>query len=270
MKSTTLIESGDSKLVVRGYDLGQKISSNLVRVFTLEELEYWEKHLAEIPAGLARFANRLPENIREQKAVEAITGFKIGETDLFIQLAEAEAFAKKYFGLNVMLAGIFELPETVPWESVLPVFVPVGTDNRNVCELLKKLGLNTLEEVDVMKCANSEASDKHQLFLINNSERPDKDTMGLSPNRLRKTKKPFLNLRGYGLAMAFYHKTTEWYLDPKTITWFPKDRLPDGRVACGDWYLGYCRARFSWSDPGYERGSRGARLAIQVPLKAKV
>lgn len=58
MKSTTLIEMNDPKLVVRGFDLGHKISSNLVQVFTLTELEHFENNLGEIPAGLVRFANR--------------------------------------------------------------------------------------------------------------------------------------------------------------------------------------------------------------------
>lgn len=62
MKSTTLIEMNDLKIIVRGFDLGHKISSNLIRVFTLSDLEYFEQSLDEIPNGLVRFANRQPQD----------------------------------------------------------------------------------------------------------------------------------------------------------------------------------------------------------------
>jgi hypothetical protein len=195
-------------------------------------------------------------------------GFRIQDTDLVDWLGKAEAFAKKYFGLDVKLPELFQIPEMVPWKSVLPVFVPAGVNNRKVIELLQKLGLNPWEEVDVMQYSNSAASGKHRLFLIANSERPDKDTMGLSPNKFRQTQKLFLGLCGYGMAMGFYHKITEGYLDPKgTITWFPECRLPDGSVVCGHWYLVNREVRFFWRNQNNDDVYGGARLVIPVPLK---
>jgi hypothetical protein len=150
----------------------------------------------------------------------------------------------------------------------LPVFIPVGINNRKVFAFLQKLGLNPWEETDVMRYANSGASDNHRLFLIANSERPDKDTMGLSPNKFRQTQKLFLGLCGYGMAMGFYHEVAKEYLDPKeTFTWFPEDRLPDGSVARGYWYSDNHEVRFYWSYPAREFVDGGARLAISVPFK---
>jgi hypothetical protein len=268
MKSTTLIEMNDPKLIVRGYDLGHKIASNLVQVFTLAELEDFEQNLGEIRGGLIRFANRQQESVSQSQRVEIVANFKTSDTDLAQWLAKAEVFAKKYFDLEVKLSEVFQIPETVPWKSILPVFVPAGVNNRKVFEFLFKLGLNPWEETDVMNYTNSGASNKHQLFLINNSERPDKDTMGLSLNKLRQTQKLFLGLCGYGMAMGFYHEVAKEYLDPKeTFTWFPEDRLPDGGVARGCWYSGDHEVRFDWYDPDCELGFGGARLAISVPFK---
>ena len=267
MESTTLIEMNDPKVIVRGFDLGHKIASNLVQVLTYQELEYFEQHLGEIPGGLVRFANRQSKTSR--LFVESvITSIKASDTDLFSQLSKAEAFTKEYFGVSVKLAEIFQIPETVPWESVLPVFVPAGFNNRKGFELLQKLGLNSWEETDVMLYSNSSASDQHQLFLIQNSERPDKDTMGMSPNTLRETKKQFLNLKGYAMAMGLHHQSTKRYLDSKeTFTWFPEDRLSGGWFACGYWIPGCRRVRFCWGNPDYECVGGGARLAISVSLE---
>ena len=267
MESTTLIEMNDPKVIVRGFDLGHKIASNLVQVLTYQELEYFEQHLGEIPGGLVRFANRQSKTSR--LFVESvITSIKASDTDLFSQLSKAEAFTKEYFGVSVKLAEIFQIPETVPWESVLPVFVPAGFNNRKGFELLQKLGLNSWEETDVMRHSDSSASDKHQLFLIQNSERPDKDTMEMSPNQLRKTGNLFLNLKGYAIAMGLYHQSTKGYLDSKeTFTWFPENRLSSGEVACGKWNPGDRRVGFYCSNPDYENDYGGARLAISVSLE---
>ncbi len=256
----------DPKLVVRGFNLGHKIASNLVQVLTLPELEYYEQNLGEIQSGLIRFVNRqteIPRSLEESTAIS----FPISDTDLFSQLSKAEAFAKKHLDVLVRLTDIFQIPETIPWKSVLPVFVPAGFDNRKGFELLQKLGLNPWEETDVMQYSGSATSDQHQLLLIQNSERPDKDTMGLSPNQLRKTGNLFLNLKGYAIAMGFYHKCTESYLDPETFTWFPEDWLSVGLVACGDWSSGDRGVRFGWDGPDCVLDGRSARLAISVSLK---
>ena len=238
-------------------------------------------HAGQFPADAVQLAKDDPEHpiwamleTLSPKQVPVIpakpitTSIKASDTDLFSQLSKAEAFTKEYFGVSVKLAEIFQIPETVPWESVLPVFVPAGFNNRKGFELLQKLGLNSWEETDVMRHSDSSASDKHQLFLIQNSERPDKDTMEMSPNQLRKTGNLFLNLKGYAIAMGLYHQSTKGYLDSKeTFTWFPENRLSSGEVACGKWNPGDRRVGFYCSNPDYENDYGGARLAISVSLE---
>lgn len=263
MKSTTLIETNDPKLIVRGYDLGHKIASNLAQVFTRSDLEYFEQNLGEIRNGLIRFVNR---QLEVPQLLET-PAFPTSDTDLFSQLSKAEDFAQKHLGVSVRLNEIFQIPQTIPWKSVLPVFVPAGFDNRKGFKLLRKLGFDPWESVDVSQYSGSTAFDQHQLFLIQNSERPDKDTMGLSPNQLRKTGNPFLNLKGYAIAMGFHHQLTKGYLDPETLTWFPEDRLSDGKVAYGYWNPWNLGVGFCWNDPDCEDALGGARLAISVSLK---
>lgn len=222
------------------------------------------------PEKLDAFLQRAVEGkFDDGKAItQYVVGVKTHDTDLGAWLEKAEAFAKKHFDVSVKLAETFQIPEMVPWEWVLPVFIPAGVDNRKAVELLKKLGLNPSEETDVMQYSGSAASEKHQLFLIANSERPDKDTMGLSPNTLRKTKKLFLVLKGYGLAMGLHNEDTKGHLDSEeTFTWFPEERLSDVEVARGYWYPRLRKVKFDRDDPGYVGDNGGARMAISVPLK---
>lgn len=188
----------------------------------------------------------------------------------------AEEYASKVFGFKDRLADIFQL-EVVPelllgtaWVKVLAVFIPAGIDNRLAVDALIKAGFkkSAYEEVDVMKYDGSAASNKPQLLLIDFSIRPDLDTMGLSPNSLVKTKKPWLNLKGYVVATGIHRQVTGKALDPETTTWFPEDRLPDSvRVANGYWHGDVQQVRFYWNTTGCENGDSGARLAIPVPLK---
>lgn len=161
--------------------------------------------------------------------------FKTADTDLDKWLTAAEKLAKEYFGGTVDLRKMFVIPETLPWRSAIPIFGPGNLTNRDTLEFLKKLGLNSWEETDVMRYSGSEASGAPTLHLIQNSIRPDEDTMGQSPDQLVATNNNWLDLRGYGLGFGLHHKVTKKYLDPKTFTWFPNNRLPDGRVADGDW-----------------------------------
>ena len=47
-KGIPLAETGDAGLITRAYNLGLKLVPNLPHVLTLEELEYWERHLGEL------------------------------------------------------------------------------------------------------------------------------------------------------------------------------------------------------------------------------
>ena len=108
--------------------------------------------------------------------------------------------------------------------------------------------------------------------IIANSITPDADTLGDKakfPDQLVADGRNYLRLRGYALAFGQRHFLHGDYLDPKTWTWFPKDRLPSGKVAFGCWFpgpddrkVGFCWFRSGSCDPDY-----GARLAIPVSLK---
>jgi hypothetical protein len=136
-----------------------------------------------------------------------------------------------------------------------------------VNQVLKSLKLDVYEETDVMKYSGSEASAQPMLHFIENSIRPNADTMGKSPNDLRQMGKSFLRLRGYGLAFGLYHYARSQYLDSETWTWFPEDRLSDDEVAEGSWDPGYRKVGFGWSSSDYRNSCRGARLAMPVSLK---
>ncbi len=154
-------------------------------------------------------------------------------------LKQTEAFTLKHMGVAINLRERFAIPAELPqkWKSVIPVFDPGSMTNRDMVDkCFKALKLGVYEETDVMKYKGSEAGKVPTLHFINNSAEPDKDTMNMSANQLQGTKKLFLELRGYGLAMAVYHFATGEYLDPQTFTWFPENRLPGGYVAYGYWY----------------------------------
>ncbi len=188
--------------------------------------------------------------------------------DLDWWLAKTEEFSKKHLGIEVNLRERFAIPAELPWTSVIPVFDPGNLTNRDVVKkALKSLKLDVYEETDVMKYAGSEAGKEPTLHFIENSVRPNQDTMNMSPNQLRETNKSYLRLRGYGLAMALYHFATGDYLDPETFTWFPEDRLSDGHVARGYWRPADRWVRFDWRGPDGRNSYSGARVAMPVSLK---
>ncbi len=183
-------------------------------------------------------------------------------------LGKTEEYAKAVFGATIDLRKLFVLPEELPWKNILPVFIPGRMTNRSVIkDVLQDQGLKVWEGVDVMNYSGSEASDKPTLHLIENSLRPTADTMGLSPNQLRKTGKLFLKLRGYALAFGLRHFVSKDFLDAETYTWFPEDRLSDGYVAGGHWRPDDREVRFNWNGPDDRGSNGGARVAMSVSLK---
>ena len=201
------------------------------------------------------------------------TMFKTSDTDLDWWLKRAETFARKRLGVKVSLREMFDVPTELPWKSVIPVFDPGGLTNRDMVDkALKAQNLTVYEETDVMGYTGSEANTKPTLILIKNSIRPDEDTLtqtGMSADDLRQTGKPYLRLRGYGLAMGLYYFVKKGYLDPKeTWTRFPEDRLPGGVVALGRWFPLRRRVGFGWGRPGLRRSRGGGRVAMSVSLKS--
>ena len=252
-------------LVTRAYNLGLKAVPNFVGSLTEEQIRYYEDHLPEIPDAIRRgFTIPLPAQV----IITPPPVFKTSDTDLGWWIEKAEQFAKKHLGITVDLRKQFDIPAEVPWKSVIPVFCPGSFNNRHMVETaLKGPGHAVYEESDVMKYSGSEASGQPTLHLIENSITPTASTMGKSPDDLRQTGESYLRLRGYGFAFALHHFAMSKPLDPETFTWFPEDRLPDGRVARGDWDSGRRKVRFGWDGPDGRRSNGGARVAMPVSLK---
>ena len=268
MSQGTLIEK-------TSYDLGLRIAANIPTSGIPLNVQEWylaNPHL--IPEALCRgFILPQKESAGEKKSVARAkisptpAVFKATDIDLAMWIAKSEEFAEKYLGVKISLRERFAIPETLLWQSVIPVFDPGGEfDNRKAIELLKALGFTVHEEVDVMQYSGSAVGMEPTLHFIHNSVRPDEDTMKMSPDKLVKTGKNWLNLRGYALAFGLYHFVTKNHLDPETFTWFPGNRLPSGEVAGGDWYPVSRKVGFYWSSARYEGPYGGARLAMPVPL----
>lgn len=194
--------------------------------------------------------------------------FKAEETNLAIAIASAERFSKEILGVTVDLRKQFAFPAELPWKDVLVVFDPGLTNREAVKRAIKGQNIVEWEETDVMRYSDSDASKTPTVHIIENSLRPTNDTMGKSPNQLNEDGCLCLTLRGYALAFGLRYFMDKKYLDEQTWTWFPKNRLPDGCVAYGDWDSGDRGVGFGWCDPSSSNPGVGARAAIPVPLFA--
>lgn len=251
-------------LMKRAYNLGLKAVPNF-EVLSEEEIEYYERHLDQLPLAIRR-GFVLPGT----KPIPVSPVFQTAGTDLDEWLGKAEEFAQVHLGITVNLRQMFAIPAQLPWPSALPIFDPGTLTNRGTFKLLGKLGLNPWEETDVMEYSGSKANSVPSLQLIANSARPDADTLtspGQSPDDLLRTGKSYLRFRGYGLASGLLFSTKKEHLDPEeTWTWFPEDRLADGYVANGCWRPVYGQLRFNGGNPGHRYPLCGARVAISCPL----
>jgi hypothetical protein len=256
----------NTPLVRRAYNLGLKATANFADVLTEPQIEYYEMHLDELPAAISRgfiFPEQGKPAAESPVIVPTPTLFKASETDLDFWLDQAQKFTAKHLGMTVDLRKQFAIPAEFPWQSVIPVFDPGNMTNRQMVKrVLKELGHEVYEETDVMKYSGSQACKEPTLHFIENSIRPNADTLGKSPNDLRQTGKLYLRLRGYGLAFALYHFAKNDYLDPQTFTWFPEDRLSDGNVANGYWNPGGREVGFGWDGPDSRGSDSGGRVAI--------
>jgi hypothetical protein len=175
-------------------------------------------------------------------------------------------------GEKIILRDIFSLTEEeLASTKLMPAFRPKGATNRDAVNWKVKMGENTpYEEVDVMKYTGSKGGDKPHLFLITRSRTPDADTLGenaKTPDELVAMKeKLWLTLFGWCDADILYAAITGEHLDPNIWTWFPHDRLPDGKVAYGYWFPDRRRVCLSWYFAGHRSGFYGARSAKVVPL----
>ena len=253
----------DTPLVKRAYNLGLKAVPNF-EVLDEEALKYYEGHLDQLPSAVER-GFIIPRQAIATLEVAPVC-YKVAGTNLFEAIAQTEKFAKEILGVEVNLRQRFVLPVTIPWQKVIPIFDPGLTNREMVDKGLKGQGIDTYEEVDVMGYYGAQSKGRPTLCLINDSDRPDQDTMGLSPDQLLATGKSYLGLRGYGLVQALRKFSERDFIDLETLTWFPEDRLPGGYVARGFWYPDRRQVEFYWSFPGYRHSHCGGRVVIHCPL----
>jgi hypothetical protein len=271
MKGIPSLETGDAKLVARAYNLGFKIAANVASTLTAEEIEHWERSLPEIPVALRKgFGLNQPEQLEAPPAEPpSRPSFAFADTNALKALEEDEDFAEQSFGHRPDLRKQFTMPETLPWKSVIAVYDPGDLDNRaalNKALKAQKPLADIYEESNVENYSGSEASGKPTLRFIERSKRPTKDTMGLSADEMVATKRTFLDLRGYAIALGTYHHATKGFLDSETWTRFPHNRLRGGGVARGGWDPGGSQVCFDWDDADRRYSSAGGREAVECSL----
>ena len=272
-KATLVINKDEQKrLVFAGMLMGHVgvLPDHIIQKFSRNEFR------GEIPDRLlSAFTMQTKQPISQIQAVTVQPPhlFKVEHTNLIQAITDSERFCRKILGVTVELREQFDFPPELPWENVLVIYDP-GYNNREAVQkaLQSQKKLKVWEETDVMNYDGSVASGKPTLQIIANSITPDADTLGDKakfPDQLVADGRNYLRLRGYALAFGLRHFLHGDYLDPKTRTWFPKDRLPSGRVAYGGWdpFPDYRKVRFHWSGSGDCSPGHGARLAISCSLK---
>ena len=277
MKGALLLQSNDVELVNRGYNVALKLIPNVVGQMTLTQLEYLEANPPELANAATRALqiNLQPatesRNVIEQPKVIVPNLRQTGST-LADWLKGREELHKFFTGETIVLTDLFALtPEELASATLMPAFRPAGATNRQAVDWKLKIGETTpFEEVDVMKYKNSNGSKEHELYLLNRSTEPDTDTLGKnakSPNNLILVKdKLWIGLFLWADADTLHRAITGSPLDPNTWCWFPHDRLPGGKVACG--YSGGGRSQFSWYYAVSCYPNYGARSAKKVPRKS--
>jgi hypothetical protein len=207
-----------------------------------------------------------PPKRTEQIKQESTPMFKTSETDLSEWIGHTERFTAKLLGKKVSLLDQFDFPAELPWKNVLLSYDP-GLNNREaVQKAIKSQKLDVYEEADVMKYGGSGENDAPTLYVIENSPRPTKDTMGSTPDQLEVDGRLYLPLRGYALAFGLLYFVKGRYLEAATWTSFPKNRLRRGS-AYGRLNPYYRGVYFCWNSSDYSNPLLGARLAIQVKPK---
>ena len=185
-------------------------------------------------------------------------------------LKAREELHKFFTGGTMILRDRFVVTEEeLARNDLMPAFRPAGATNRMAVDWKKRMSVAVYEEADVMTYKNSKGLKEPELYLINRSTEPDKETLGdnaKSPDGLARVKdKLWLGLYGWGDADTLHFAISGEHLDPETWTWFPEDRLQAGRVARGRWGGGRVGLRWGGADCCDPR--RGARSAKKVPLK---
>ena len=255
----------------RYMDLHAMIGANLPDCVGEAELEYYLTHREEIPEALRGRGFVIPRQVQAKVTVDTPRLYELEETDLTPAIANSFGFSRKFLGSSdARFREMFDFPTALPWRNVLVIFDPCLTNREAVDRALKAQNLDVYEENNVMEYSGSEKDKEPTLYLIENSLRPTADTLGdnaKTPDQLNADGRFYLPLRGYALAFGQRFLIQRDYLDPETCTWFPHNRLPDGKVARGDWDPNDREVKFFWGRPGNRRGSMGARLAIRVSLK---
>lgn len=167
--------------------------------------------------------------------------------------------------------GIFKIPETLPAEFVLPIYVPEDLTAEQACQICEKgdKGRNAFvvkRWCDPMSFSGSAGLEKPQLLVVRDTIEPDKAWRNYSADMLRESGKLFLDLRQRVLHEAVYFDLFSKHLDVKGWTRCPESRLSDGSSADVYWgpdggWLGVDADYPDSRDP-----SAGGREEVSIPL----
>ncbi|TSC84492.1 MAG: hypothetical protein G01um101417_157 [Parcubacteria group bacterium Gr01-1014_17] len=161
--------------------------------------------------------------------------------------------------------------------NFMPVFRPAGATNKMAVEWKRKMGVSVWVQVDVMRYKNAKGPRVSELYLINRSLYPDRCAAhkeARNPKRFITRRTLLCGLYEWCDADSFQFSLTGEHLDPKSFppTWFPGDRLSDGRIAYADCCspvseIGHHLIRLRCAHSTYYEACRSVRAMKKVPLR---
>ncbi len=232
---TSLIGTGDVGLVQRGFNLGAKITSNVVEVFTAEELEYWEAHLKEIRTGLVRFVNRS-------------AGRTVTEKEM---VASWEAFFCYGYNLKADFSGA-KIPKKRPGFEYL-IAVPIITMNR-IYEVSLAPGqipswryTKDLDKAITVNDRDPNVVGPYFVWIRGGAE-ADEELKNKSADMLKAEGIQTVTTREQMLFRHKYFLDTGVHVDKKTWTLHGGSRHSDGHVPRSDWDGGQAKLGWDYSN----------------------
>ena len=227
----------------------------------------------QIPQELRREFT-LPCAIPLPSVQDELVGYPIQETDCFQWFTHAETFATEQFGVTVNLREAFPIPARLPWERILPIFIPAGLTHREmVNKALKSQGLSVSEGANVEEFTGASGDADPHLYLTERTPEP-KAGRRLPPKFAdiyfegRQTRP--LNFCGYGIGTGLLYKMEKTFLDPcgRTVSWLPEHIHPSSRhVACACSLPSSQKVWFYCCDAGSECGNFAFREALLLSPK---
>lgn len=197
-------------------------------------------------------------------------GHPFAATNALRALREAESFVEKFFGHRLELSERFVMPETLPSSDVIAVYDPGNLDNVQVlerCCAVKRSLANVIVDVPLNLFTGSEAAGAPTLRFAERSERQTSLNLGiLSADEVVASGGSSMSLREYIIAFFHYNALTGRYLDSKTSTIFPYNRLRRDVVALARWFCFRPCLTTEVANSGYRYTHTACRWVVDCPL----